>query len=685
MNQTATQPKSRKSQNLLLMTGLLMISLAFVAVTFFLLARDAMHEQAWVRMATDIQVSSQQLSKSAGEAASIKLEAFEELSASHDRMSHAMQVLGSGSKAEGARALAGDVREPYDQLAMTWRRVSANADRIRQREGLVRALSEASNAFSAATPAIQKEAEDMVSALTQSGAPLAQVAAAGRQPVHAERMLRRVSEILGGGSNAVNAAKALELEVSDFEQTLSALQGGSNSLGIEAVRNARALSALNRMRSGFDEAREQLQTILDSATALFEIRGAADEIFLDARLVFNKAGNLAAAIVDLPHTRIWPSILSGVTGLLILFVIVALLVRSVVFAERERASVATSRDRKNQQAIKRLLDELGSLAKGDLTVQASVSEEVTRDIATAVNYAVQRLREIVAGINETSHAVAQSAETTRSSAASLAKAASEQAEQMDSATDDVRNIANAFDSMAKRSRDSSEVAHKSVEIAHSGAQKVRQTIAGMDLIREQIQETSKRIKRLGESSQEIGDIIGLINGIAEQTNVLALNAAIQAASAGGAGKGFAMVADEVQELAESATQATRRIESLVQTIQADTSEAVHSMESTTTEVVRGANQAEDAGAALEKIETVSNDLSSMIQEISAEAQAQSAAATRISELMHGVRDVSVKNSTGSKATAETVDTLADLVLQLSESVSDFKVPGTRSEQEDPDG
>jgi len=228
--------------------------------------------------------------------------------------------------------------------------------------------------------------------------------------------------------------------------------------------------------------------------------------------------------------------------------------------------------------------------------------------------------------------------------------------------------------MAKRSSESSEVARSSVDIAHTGGKKVRETISGMDTIREQIQQTSKRIKRLGESTQEIGDIVELINGFAEQTNVLALNAAIQAASGGGAGKGFAVVADEVQQLAESATNATRRIESLVQTIQADTFEAVVSMESTISEVVSGARLAEDAGTSLEQIESVSNDLSKLIADISAEAHKQSATATEISGLMKSVQEVSVQASEGSVQAAASVDNLAELVMRLSDSVTDFKLP-----------
>jgi len=314
-----------------------------------------------------------------------------------------------------------------------------------------------------------------------------------------------------------------------------------------------------------------------------------------------------------------------------------------------------------------------------LTVKATVTDDMTGAIADSVNFAVEQLRELVTGINITARTVDESAQSTMDTTSRLAEASAQQAEQVRIVTDTINDMAESFDVMADKSRESSEVAQKSVAIANKGSNMAQQTIQGMDTIREQIQETSKRIKRLGESSQEIGDIVELINGIAEQTNILALNAAIQSASAGGAGRGFAVVADEVQRLAERATNATRRIEMLVKNIQADTSEAVVSMESTTSEVVSGARKAEDAGEALGQIESVSKNLSTLIAEIASEAGAQSETATQVAGQMNEIRDVSIKTSEGTNQTAQSMGRLADLVSKLSESVADFKLP--RQEKE----
>ncbi|MGH7057633.1 MAG: methyl-accepting chemotaxis protein, partial [Acetobacteraceae bacterium] len=214
--------------------------------------------------------------------------------------------------------------------------------------------------------------------------------------------------------------------------------------------------------------------------------------------------------------------------------------------------------------------------------------------------------------------------------------------------------------------------------AHNGGAAVRRTIEGMTQIREDIQETAKRMKRLGESSQEIGDIVELINDIAEQTNILALNAAIQASTAGEAGRGFGVVADEVQRLAERAGSATRQIETLVRTIQSDTSEAILSMEQSTSGVVNGAHLAENAGHALDEIEGVSSTIAKLVEGISGAAREQAEVAGEVSNTMGVIREITAQTTEGTTTAARSIGKLASLSAELRHSVEGFRLPDAQA-------
>jgi twitching motility protein PilJ len=322
----------------------------------------------------------------------------------------------------------------------------------------------------------------------------------------------------------------------------------------------------------------------------------------------------------------------------------------------------------------RLLDEIEDLADGDLTVTASVTEDFTGTIADSINYSIDQLRDLVATINHIAESVASAVQDTQTTAKQLAKASEHQATQITDASMAISDMAQSIDHVSTNAYESAKVAERSVAIANKGNEVVHNTIHGMDNIREQIQDTSKRIKRLGESSQEIGDIVNLIDDIADQTNILALNAAIQASMAGEAGRGFAVVADEVQRLAERSSSATRQIETLVRAIQADTNEAVISMEQTTAEVVRGARLAQDAGVALEEIENVSQDLAALIQGISNAAQQQTSSAGQISHTMAVIQQITSQTSADSTTTAESIGNLARMASEMRRSVSGFTLP-----------
>jgi twitching motility protein PilJ len=334
---------------------------------------------------------------------------------------------------------------------------------------------------------------------------------------------------------------------------------------------------------------------------------------------------------------------------------------------------------RNQQAILRLLDELSSLADGDLTVQATVTEDITGAIADSINYAIDALRGLVTTINQSAIQLDSATRQTQALSGHLAKASGAQSKQIASATESAGGMAASAEEVSGNAERAADVARHSVEVAHKGGDAVRRTIDGMNTIRETIQETSKRIKRLGESSQEIGNIVELINDIAEQTNILALNASIQASMAGEAGRGFAVVADEVQRLAERAANATKQIEVLVRTIQTDTNEAVVSMERSTTDVVGGALLAENAGAALEEIEQVSNQIASLVQNISGSSRQQTGAAQNIARNMQVLKEISAQTAESTNATSAAIAKLAELSAGLRKAAAGFRLPGTTSE------
>ncbi|HEY2419376.1 MAG TPA: methyl-accepting chemotaxis protein [Steroidobacteraceae bacterium] len=388
----------------------------------------------------------------------------------------------------------------------------------------------------------------------------------------------------------------------------------------------------------------------------------------------------AIAVVALPSLRQpqWIAAAIGGAALIPLILLFSYLRRAGLAAlqAQRKADVQRIETDRNQQAIMRLLDEMSNLAEGDLTVQATVTEDITGAIADSVNYAVEALRKLVATISQSGIQLDGAARQTQALASHLARASSAQSKQVGAATESIGAVASSIEEVSGNAERAADVARHSVDVAHKGGDAVRRTIDGMNTIRETIQDTSKRIKRLGESSQEIGNIVELISDIAEQTNILALNASIQASMAGEAGRGFAVVADEVQRLAERAANATKQIEVLVRTIQSDTNEAVVSMERSTTDVVGGALLAENAGAALQEIEQVSNQIASLVQNISASARGQSSAAQNIARNMQVLREISAQSADSTSATSQAIVKLADLSAALRKSITGFRLPGS---------
>ncbi len=491
-----------------------------------------------------------------------------------------------------------------------------------------------------------------------------------------ELMVQRIQQDLNGlasgVSDAAPAAQRLADSLEFLNQVVRGLTGEESGLALAKVTGADAEQRLKAVVARNQQYGNSVRKAIGAAEALSKAQAAA-------RALPAVASTLAGELTDAPAART-DSKANYRPWVLALLGLAVMLLALLVFTYRKSVNVRRTSElrvrenERNQEAIMRLLDELSSLADGDLTVQATVTEDITGAIADSINYAIEALRELVTTINDSAIQLDGAAKQTQGAAAHMAKASSAQSRQISAASESMADMAASIEEVSGNSERCSDVARHSVDIAHKGGDAVRRTIDGMNAIRETIQETSKRIKRLGESSQEIGNIVELINDIAEQTNILALNASIQASMAGEAGRGFAVVADEVQRLAERAANATKQIEVLVRTIQTDTNEAVVSMERSTTDVVGGALLAENAGAALEEIEQVSNQIASLVQNISASARQQAAASGNISKNMQVVREISTQTAEGSTATSTSIAKLAALSAQLRKSVAGFRLP-----------
>jgi twitching motility protein PilJ len=490
-----------------------------------------------------------------------------------------------------------------------------------------------------------------------------------------ELTVQRIQQDLNGLSSGVSDAGPSAQRLADslefLNQVIRGLSGEESGIAIQKVTGADPEQRLKTVVQRNQQYTNSVRKAIGAADALARAQTAARALPAVAGTLATQLGSAAPRAESGGNYKLWILALLTLAALLL----GALAVTYSKTADKRRSNELRVRENeRNQEAIMRLLDELSSLADGDLTVQATVTEDITGAIADSINYAIEALRELVTTINDSAIQLDGAAKQTQGAAAHMAKASSAQSRQISAASESMADMAASIEEVSGNSERCSDVARHSVDVAHKGGDAVRRTIDGMNAIRETIQETSKRIKRLGESSQEIGNIVELINDIAEQTNILALNASIQASMAGEAGRGFAVVADEVQRLAERAANATKQIEVLVRTIQTDTNEAVVSMERSTTDVVGGALLAENAGAALEEIEQVSNQIASLVQNISASARQQAAVSGNISKNMQVVREISSQTAEGSTATSTSIAKLAALSAQLRKSVAGFRLP-----------
>ncbi|QCO21416.1 methyl-accepting chemotaxis protein [Acinetobacter cumulans] len=637
-------------------------SLVLATLILFYLFYSVPRNNELTRSLGELRLLSQTISRQATEAtASGTPEAMKKLTESQESFAKNLETVT-------------DIHANTDSLKSVesqWKTVSSNIDLISSQQKIINQLYDTNIAIGETIPGIQAEYNLMVDQMARQDMPSNQVVIAKNQVFIAERILRSISSVLTGSDSSRESADDFSADTETFGSYLNAQLNGSAELGVQRIENAELRESLKGIKSEYDDVlKSAAATILQNSQQIVKVRQASSSIFAESDKLLDSLNGLKSGSG-------WATVLPA---LLLILTLIAFLI--CVFkllslrgqSDKQRVGRLQEEYDRNQNAILRLLDEIADLADGDLRSYATVSEDFTGAIADSINFAIDQLRDLVSRITETSEEVAQYTANTQGITNQLAEASEHQAQEIAGASAAINEMALSIDQVSANAEESAVVAERSVQIAANGADVVNRSIEGMDTIREQIQETSKRIKRLGESSQEIGNIVALINDIADQTNILALNAAIQASMAGEAGRGFAVVADEVQRLAERSASATKQIEGLVKTIQTDTNEAVISMEQTTAEVVRGANLSKDAGVALDEIQTVSNSLAKLIANISDAAKLQAASAGHIATTMNVVQEITSQTTSATFDTARSVSELANMAETLRDSVSDFKLP-----------
>jgi twitching motility protein PilJ len=619
----------------------------------------------YIEISTRLQMLSQRYTKTAQQAVLGNAKAFAQLDEARRAFADGLNALisGSASLPPSPGALQDDLANLKKRWEISKKDIEALSSQQKTLVSLGRALAEIN----------QRNAElldltEQVAALLPNGSKA--WAFANQQSLWTQSMAKNANALLS--SDVINPETAYQLaqDVRTFREVLDGLLKGSNSLGVSAVTDAAARDKLLELQEVFTAFEAQVNNVLKNMAPLVEAKRAARELFDESEQLLALTQALTQRYQAL-GTGI-TLVLAIVFALIALAAMLALAMLNVQEAQR-RAQEAAAENRRNQDAILRLLNEMGDLAEGDLTVQATVTEDITGAIADSVNFAIEELRTLVQGINRAAEQVAESSSVARSHAEELLKASEVQARQIAETTQAVNQMSTSIVQVSENAAESAGVAEQSLVTARRGGDAVREAIAGMNVIRDQIQETSKRIKRLGESSQEIGEIVDLISDITEQTNVLALNAAIQAAAAGEAGRGFSVVAEEVQRLAERSAQATRRIGAIVKTIQSDTQDAVKAMEASTQGVVQGAARSDAVGVSLAEIESVSEQLARLIQNISEATREQARTAEQVMKTMQQILDVTEQASDRTRRSVESVTQLARLSDELKVSVAGFKL------------
>ena len=665
------------------LSAVVAVGLGLLTLGAYLAIDAAGRSSAQVGATGQAMMQSQRLAKSVTQALVGSASAFPEVRESADVLARNMRGLKDGN-ADVPAAPAAAQREIEPLMPLVDRAEKSAAVVVGQQETLTQ-VGQALRAVNRQSADLLETAETVLSLKLQQEASASELSAVGQLVMLTQRIGKSANEFLTTEGVSPEAVFLLGKDLGAFREILNGLLNGSSELRLTATKDAQTRERLTQLTAQYEKTRAEATAILGNLQGLVAAREAQAAVVADSEPLRK---GLEAVQARLSGTGIgaarWAMIGLG-------FVVLAFggvgFLRLFVADQEQRArqgemqrhhaqrqeQEAKRVNDANQAAILRLMNELQTVAEGDLTQQATVTEDITGAIADSVNYTVEELRTLVAQVQGTVGRVTDTTQQVENTSTELLAASTEQLREIRETGESVLQMAGRINQVSAQAQQTAEVARRSLAAAETGRDAVQNAIGGMNAMRDQIQETSKRIKRLGESSQEIGEITELISDITEQTNVLALNAAIQAASAGEAGRGFSVVAEEVQRLAERSGDATRQIAALVKAIQTDTQDAVAAMERSTQGVVENTKLSDAAGSALGDIDRVTRQLAELIEQISGNALEEARSANVVAANIQHIFAVTEQTGDGTRSTAQMVRELSLTAEELKQSVARFKI------------
>jgi twitching motility protein PilJ len=669
-----------------ILAALLALALITLAlVTFFALSQvDKVTQQ--LSASGQALMQSQRLAKSVSQAIVGTPQAFPDVKESWEALSKNMHALEKGDEAMRIEAVPDSLQSNVAAITPMEERAEKNAKTILAQQKILTQVGTALRSINRQSSDLLEIAETVSSLKLQQNAAPTEISAAGQLVMLTQRIGKSANEFLTMDGVNPEAVFLLGKDLNSFKEITQGLQSGSAELRLSGTKDPQTLERLGALTKLYEQTRVQAGAILGNLQGIVSAREAQVSILADSEplrrgleelqgKLSGDSGLSAASIAALIGSTLFALLCAA--GLANVQLQDSKRQQNLAQAQRLTAESQELQAKRvndgNQAAILRLMNELQAVAEGDLTQETTVTEDITGAIADSVNYTVEELRLLVGNVQQTASRVTQTTAQVESTSTELLAASAEQLREIRETGQSVLEMAGRINKVSVQAQDSALVARQSLVAAESGLSAVQNAIGGMNSIRDQIQETSKRIKRLGESSQEIGEITELISDITEQTNVLALNATIQAASAGEAGRGFSVVAEEVQRLAERSGDATRQISALVKAIQTDTQDAVAAMERSTHGVVEGAKLSDTAGTALTEIDKVSRRLAELIEQISTATSAEASSANAVANNIQHIFAVTEQTGEGTRATAQQVRELSQMASELRESVSRFKI------------